>query len=181
MTEMSVNDPHETVHMLATQYPEQFAKSFGTDHMSKFWRGQDLSDPKLVHHPMLRVPGWQRIFNPIWVFGDGAEFGTHDSVTGTMFGSILGSDGPPLLSCFLCAAFTKSASCTKKEHGKDTWRVAWKRLAWSFNALFTNEFTYVDHNGRKWDPGTRGFEMQGAAITPQGIRFVMWNRLVQIS
>lgn len=173
---MSTLDPHELVHMLSHRYNDVYTRCFGIRRIKAFWQAHSREDPKLDGHPMMEVRNWQTLFSPIWLFGDGADFGSHDSVTCSLFGGVLADDDlPMLLKCFLTQAFPKSSTCTFKKEKRDTWHRGWQRTAWSYNALYEGVFPWVDDMGNEFPVGSRGWTMAGTQICPQGTRFVTWH------
>ena len=89
----------------------------------------------MVDHPMLKVEGWNEIFIPIWVYGDGGAFQDRDSLLSIALGGVLGM-GPTDDLFLLITSFVESC-LAKLNHGdrEETWVVLWARICWNLEIL----------------------------------------------
>jgi hypothetical protein len=70
--------PHDWWASLGHHYPKEFDRIFGTGELSAFWAEQDVSNPKLRGHPVLKVLDYDKLFLPFYFHGDGVAL-RHDN------------------------------------------------------------------------------------------------------
>ena len=141
-----------------------------------FWDQVSASDPRLLAnggHPVLQEPNYKDRFVPLWLHGDGVAYSENDSLMVFSTGSVL-TMSTTMLTMLYMASFIKSVTATQTAHGADTWATIWRRLVWSFVALW-----FGIHPDRDWDdqPFALGSRFAAAAGTPLagGFRFLIWN------
>lgn len=157
----------------ALQDYDGFDSLFGTSHIQEFWQGvTKTNDPRLHQHPMLAKSQWQSKCIPIFIFGDGVEFQTRDSLMCFIWGSML--TNMSTMDCtYLLAAFPKS--CTVKEAGPGgTWFEIWKWIVWSFKCLFTGFHPTHDAENKPLPPQSSMGKLAGQPLNRQGYCLVCW-------
>ena len=168
--------PHDWVHRLSVHFEDAFQRVFGSDRVAEFWRNQDLMDPKLVHHPLLQVADFKRLFVPLWVHGDGAEHQNNDSLCIVSFCSVLGVRCTKDRKLYVTSWPKVCAASRRRGDGADTWRdVLWPVLAWSFNACFDGVHPSTDHNGVAWPAGSERAQLAGAPLCVGRLRFFIYG------
>lgn len=157
--------PHKMVNSLSKY--DKFEELLCAGLIRGFWQAVVASgDPKLVNHPMTRVPGWMDIFVPMWIHGDGVEFQSRDSLMVFSFGFLLNVMAA-LDSSMLLGAMPKSCTVPQDTTCAGTWAPLWRWYVWSFIALFIGKFP-------KQDPDGNPCEQAGGWLTPGKHRFVVW-------
>lgn len=157
----------------ALQDYEDFDGLFGTPNIKEFWHGVvKTNDPRLQQHPMKALPNWQSRVIPFFIFGDGVEFQTRDSLMVFIWGSLL-TDMTTMDSTYLLSAFPKS--CTVKDEGPGgTWYSIWKWIVWSFKALFSGVHPTTDADGNRLPPNSDMGKLAGQPLNRNGYRLVCW-------
>ena len=166
----SVYLPHLQFAHLGEHYPEFFKETFhlGKGDLEKFWKGvQTTKDDRLEGHPMCLEKHWQLHSIPIFVYGDGVEYQTRDTMLVWSWGCFLG-DMASMKQHQLLAAFPKS--CT----AKDTWPTIWKYLKWSFEALGKGFHPTHDPDGRPLEKGSKLLGKAGQPLHPKGYKAHIW-------
>lgn len=166
--------PHLTLWALAKNYGDQFASLMATEQMPGFWRAVLPNDPRLQNNPMTHVPQWQDKFIALWMHGDGVSYSTDNSLLTFSFGSLLCLKSS-LDSSLLIAAWPKSATASLKKHGVCTWTPLFKRIAWSFTALFEGIHPHTDWDGNRHAAGSLLASLAGEPILPNQLRCVVWT------
>ena len=64
--------PHEWIYCLSRHHPDEYEMIFGISKARGFWDSLDMSDPRVVEHPMLTETVWETMFVPYYFHGDGA-------------------------------------------------------------------------------------------------------------
>jgi len=157
----------------ALQEYSDFDAMFGIPIITQFWQGVlKTNDPRLHQHPMTQVANWKNIFIPVFIFGDGVEFQTRDSLMAFVWGSLL-TDMTTMDSTYLISAFPKS--CTVKAEGPgSTWHELWKWIVWSFQAMFEGHHPARDPDGKLLPSTSEMGKLAGRPLNPKGYRVVCW-------
>ena len=151
----------------------------GLSRVEEFGEGVNPDDPRLLAkggHPVLRVHNYQRTVVPLWVHGDGVQYGEEHNLMTYTCGSVI-TNTSSMHVVFHLAAFVKKFTATRK-HGAaaDTWEEIWKILSWSFRAAYEGKHPRLDWEGKPLDRTSRFY---GKADLPlhKGYRFLVWNVL----
>ena len=138
--------------------------------LEKFWKGvQTTKDDRLEGHPMCLEKHWQLHSIPIFVYGDGVEYQTRDTMLVWSWCCFLGDMASMKQHQLLLTAFPKS--CT----AKDTWPTIWKYLKWSFEALGKGFHPTHGPDGRPLEKGSKLLGKAGQPLHPKGYKAHITN------
>ena len=174
LSSQAVLSPIQIVEMMCKDYRFIFSDVFGLGCLERFWQQIDPNDPKLIDHPMLRLPDWQKRAIPIMVHGDGASF-TSDSKN-----SLMVTSWRPLLNehfdfgTFLLFVLPRVVKASGHKHGVDSHWEMWSLVVHFFNCMFEGRHPDRDHRGRAWPHNSREASSSGN-IKAGGHFFVVWN------
>lgn len=147
---------------------EEFSAIFCPDLCETFWDAVERSgDPKLIGHPMTKVPGWKRLFIPYFIHGDGVEYQQHDAMMVFHWGSMLNTLGS-MMGGFLLSAFPKSATAA------ETWLPILQTIVWSLKWAFQGIHPPTDCKGKAFEPGSSFAANAGKSLTAGNFRLVCW-------
>ena len=169
--------PHE---WLQTLHKNGYLDSFiGTAKDCRaFWDQVSPNYPKLHHNPMMKVKGWQDLFNPFVTHADKGPHTKQDSIHAISMYSLnavelhAGIDFSTLLLCAIpnqCIATKskcKDLGFTWKPEMEETLETIGMYLAWSFNALF-------DGRAGTRDPAGNHYGKSGTIAG--GARCILWQ------
>ena len=158
--------PHLLFSHLGENYFEFFEQVFClTDSsLEKFWSAVEaVEDDRIVGHPMCLEKHWKKKNIPLFVYGDGVEYHSRDSLLVFTWGCMLGNL-PSLKQHFLLAAFPKT--CTVK----GTWPTIWSWLRWSLEALGKGYRPKEGPDGAPLEKGSPFLEKQGQPLHHKGLR-----------
>lgn len=159
--------------MLVT-YQAECEDLLGIGSVERFWQGVSPQDPRVLsQHPALQVPGYEKIFCPLWLHGDGVEYSDDDTLMVWTFGSVLTTTNS-MLTMFYLASYVKAVTAVQAKHGADTWEEIWEVLAWSFLACWTGVHPVRDHRGNEFAAESPYYANKGKDLC-RGMRFVIWN------
>ena len=169
--------PHQVA--AALQDYAEFEAIFETAKAPSFWAFVKPGDPKLHKHPMCDIEGWQDMFIPCFIHGDGVEYQNGDSLMVFHWGSLLSTQSS-MQSSLLIGSWPKSCTATAKtapEGLPGTWLVIMKVLCWSLKALFCGLHPAEDPDGNPWPDGSPEHRLAGSPLLPGRKRVCFWSIL----
>ena len=167
--------PHQLWAMLP-EY-ENSDHALRTDGAHAFWeKAAANNDPRLDAHPMKNTgAGWKSTYVPGYLHGDGVEFINGDSLMTYHWGTLLNT-ADSLSSCFLLAAWPKSATTKTGPGEPGTWDVLLEVLCWSLRCCFEGSHPTTGPFGQELST-----EMQALAGLPLrpgvNLRLCIWQIL----
>eukprot|EP00969_Alexandrium_andersonii_P353309 15439591-Alexandrium_andersonii.AAC.1 len=172
-TSASVQYPHDVFSHWAHEDTGKFTMLYGdAAAIVDFWHGQDMDDPKLYHHPLLDIPGFETKVIPVKLHSDGVQMAKKQSVHVISVCSFL-AKGSALDTHMYFGSAIKSCCCHQAEHGHDTVRVLFRHLAWSLAACLYGEHPVLDWNFEAFAPGSLRAQKAGTPLTPSGFRLAV--------
>ena len=165
--------------LLEEHYPDVLEQVFGASsaRLEEFWeRCSPDEDPKFHEHPMLKVAGWEKLFIPMYIHGDGAEFVAkgRDALLVTSSSPVLG-EGSSLLIKFLHWVWPKTVEAKDDEDEEGSHLEHWRVMLWDLEACFLGRRPSKDHNGRHLTGWRK--KVAGQPILKSGLRVVIWGVL----
>ena len=136
--------------VLATMHKSYFHKLLGAGPKA-FWEKVSPDDPRLIDHPMLKVPGWMDRAIPITVWGDSARYTSRDKSIHALVWTIMLTELAWGWKAIFPILFWPKVACAKhRVHGVDTMEELWKHARHSLNALFRGKHLDVDADDMPW-------------------------------
>ena len=157
--------PHIMFSQLATL--PNFHEVFPLEKVERFWNLVEKSqDERLINHP-IRTHQWKTKTIPLWVHGDGVEYGSTNNLMCWSWGPMM-TNFSPLEAKFLLACFPKS--CT----APGTWPSLMKYICWSFNSLVKGDHPTHDPDGKPLKKGSLFYDLKGKPLAT-GYKAVIWS------
>lgn len=155
--------PHTTFSIMYHTYPAEFRTKFlgKPGDIEKFWSGLEGS-PLLLDFPLACDPSWREKAVPLAIHGDGTPVAGLGKAWGKMLDLYV-------FTSLLCNAVAKDAmfylfAAYAHLMTKDSTKIVWEILSWSFQALASGRWPSTDHRGLPFPPHTENFRKAGTLL-----------------
>jgi hypothetical protein len=150
-----VQFPHDIFHHYAKNDPQKFAQVFGNaESIAEFWASQNMDDPKLWNHPLLKNDDFAAKCIPGKLHSDGVLYSNKHSLHTISVCSFL-ARGDVMETQLYFGSVAKDCCCNLADHGQSTIGHLFRMLAWSLAACLYGRHPILDWNNEPWDPSNR--------------------------